>query len=56
MIVKNRNKDTAWYSMLDSEWIPVKKNMKTWLYQNPERKFSLTALNNNNQIRRYIRE
>ena len=46
MIIKNRNRDTAWYSMLDSEWTAIKKNMEMWLYQNPDRKLSLTALNN----------
>ncbi|MXY99263.1 GNAT family N-acetyltransferase [Candidatus Poribacteria bacterium] len=45
IIVKGRNRDTAWYSMLDSEWAAVKKNMEMWLYQNPDRKLSLTELN-----------
>ena len=45
IIVKGRNRDTAWYSMLDSEWTAVKKNMEMWLYQNPDRKLSLTGLN-----------
>ena len=48
IIVKiRRNRDTAWYSMLDSEWTAIKKNMEMWLYQNPDRKLSLTAINNN---------
>ena len=45
IIVKGRNRDTAWYSMLDSEWTAIKKNMEMWLYQNPNRQLSLTALN-----------
>ena len=45
MITKGRNRDTAWYAMLDSEWIAIKKNMEMWLYQNPDRKLSLTVLN-----------
>ena len=45
MIVKGRNRDTAWYSLLDNEWIDVKKNMQVWLYQNPNRELSLTTLN-----------
>lgn len=45
MIIKGRNRDTAWYSMLDSEWTAIQKNMEMWLYQNPDRKLSLTALN-----------
>ena len=47
IIVKGRNRDTAWFSMLDSEWFAIKENMEMWLYQNPDRKLSLTALNNN---------
>ena len=46
MIIKGRNRDTAWFSMLDDEWAAVKKNMEMWLYQNPDRQLSLTALNN----------
>lgn len=45
MIIKGRNRDTAWYSMLDSEWTAIKKNMEIWLYQNPDQQLSLTALN-----------
>ena len=45
MIVKDRNRDTAWYSILDSEWAAVKKNMQMWLYQNPNQQLSLTELN-----------
>ena len=47
MIIKGRNRDTAWYSMLDGEWAAIKKNMETWLYQNPDQQLSLTALNHN---------
>ena len=46
MVIRGRNRDTSWYSMLDSEWIAIKKNMERWLYQNPDQKLSLTALNN----------
>ncbi len=45
IIVKGRNRDTAWYAMLDSEWAAIKKNMEMWLYQNPDLQLSLTALN-----------
>jgi RimJ/RimL family protein N-acetyltransferase len=45
MIVKGRNRDTAWYSLLDNEWVNIKKNMQVWLYQNPNRELSLTTLN-----------
>ncbi|MYC78381.1 GNAT family N-acetyltransferase [Candidatus Poribacteria bacterium] len=50
MIIKGRNRDTAWYSMLDSEWTAIKKNMEMWLYQNPDRKLSLTALNSSKRF------
>ena len=46
MIIKGRNRDTAWFSMLDDEWAAIKKNMEMWLYQNPDQQLSLTALNN----------
>ena len=45
IIVKGRNRDTAWYSMLDSEWTAIKKNMEMWLYQNLDQRLSLTAFN-----------
>ena len=47
MIVKGRNRDTAWYSILDNEWADVRKNMEMWLYQNPNQALSLTTLNSN---------
>lgn len=47
MIIKGRNRDTTWYSMLDSEWTAVKKNMEVWLYHNPDQRLSLTTLNTN---------
>lgn len=31
MIVKGRNRDTAWYSMLDSEWPAARSAFQTWL-------------------------
>jgi RimJ/RimL family protein N-acetyltransferase len=31
MIVKGRNRDTAWFSMLDSEWPAVRANLERWL-------------------------
>jgi RimJ/RimL family protein N-acetyltransferase len=31
MIVKGRNRDTAWYSMLDSEWPARKAEFERWL-------------------------
>lgn len=31
LIVKGRNRDTAWYSMVDGEWPEVKKAFEAWL-------------------------
>jgi len=31
MVVKGRNRDTAWYSMLDSEWPARKRAFEKWL-------------------------
>ena len=31
MIVKGRNRDTAWFSMLDREWSERKQNFERWL-------------------------
>ena len=31
MIAKGRNRDTAWYAMLDSEWPARKNNFERWL-------------------------
>ncbi|KAK9366242.1 acyl-CoA N-acyltransferase [Lipomyces kononenkoae] len=31
MIIKGRNRDTAWFSIIDSEWPVVKQAFQTWL-------------------------
>lgn len=31
MVVKGRNRDTAWFSMLDSEWPQIKAAFEDWL-------------------------
>ncbi|MEM7405073.1 MAG: GNAT family protein [Pseudomonadota bacterium] len=31
MIVKGRNRDTAWFSILDGEWPALRSNFETWL-------------------------
>lgn len=33
MIVKGRNRDTAWYSMTDDEWPTAGARLEEWLYQ-----------------------
>jgi RimJ/RimL family protein N-acetyltransferase len=50
MIVKGRNRDTAWFSMLDTEWPKRKANFERWLDpdnfdQHGRQKLSLTDLN-----------
>jgi RimJ/RimL family protein N-acetyltransferase len=43
-IIKGRNRDTAWFAMLDRDWPSVKSNMNRWL-SSDENKISLTELN-----------
>ena len=50
MIVKGRNRDTAWFSILDSEWPHRKKVFEAWLApenfdDNGRQRTSLSALN-----------
>jgi RimJ/RimL family protein N-acetyltransferase len=50
MIVKGRNRDTAWFSMLDSEWPARKARFEQWLDaknfdENGVQKLSLSAIN-----------
>lgn len=35
MIVKGRNRDTAWYAMLDRDWPRVRVNLQRWLAEDP---------------------
>ena len=44
LIVKGRNRDSAWFAMLDGDWPEVRANMEHWLYGN-EPDVSLRALN-----------
>ena len=43
-IIKNRNRDTAWFALIDKNWADIKTNMKKWLYSE-ESDISLSALN-----------
>jgi RimJ/RimL family protein N-acetyltransferase/GNAT superfamily N-acetyltransferase len=60
MIVKGRNRDTAWFSMLDTEWPARKAAFEAWLApdnfdEGGEQKQSLSALNralSKNDLRR----
>src|SRR5438105_12254799 len=31
LIVKGRNRDTAWYSIIDKEWPPIRTAFQSWL-------------------------
>jgi hypothetical protein len=31
MIYKGRNRDTAWFSILDGEWPPLRRAFRSWL-------------------------
>lgn len=31
MVIRGRNRDTAWYSILDREWPSIRANIETWL-------------------------
>lgn len=33
-VLKNRNRDTAWFSIIDSEWPEVKEKLSAWLHPN----------------------
>jgi RimJ/RimL family protein N-acetyltransferase len=33
MIIKAKNRDTAWFSMLDSEWLARKREFERWLHE-----------------------
>jgi RimJ/RimL family protein N-acetyltransferase len=35
MIVKGRNRDTAWYAITDAEWPAVRAALESWLYEVP---------------------
>ncbi len=43
-IVKGRNRDTAWFAMLDTDWPKIRENFEAVLYD-PACRESLTALN-----------
>lgn len=30
-VIKGRNRDTAWYSIIDTEWAGVRDELRTWL-------------------------
>ncbi len=45
MIIKGKNRDTAWYAMMDDEWPAIKRNLEAWLYETEGDGPSLSELN-----------
>ncbi len=45
MVVKSRNRDTSWYTVLNSDWPNLKRNMRHWLYEAGEPRRSLAEMN-----------
>lgn len=43
MVVKDRNRDTSWYAIVDDDWPAIRANMEKWLYDGG-RRVSLSAL------------
>jgi uncharacterized protein (TIGR03083 family) len=54
MIVKGRNRDTAWFAMLDDEWADARSNFKAWLQAEPG-SVSLRALTTASRYERGVR-
>jgi RimJ/RimL family protein N-acetyltransferase len=44
MIVKGRNRDTAWFSVTDAEWPGVRSALERWLAMEPEMRPPLASL------------
>ncbi len=50
MIVKGKNRDTAWFSITEDEWPQLRTNFETWLsadnfHEDRQQKLSLSSLN-----------
>jgi len=47
MVVKGRNRDTAWFAITDADWPRLQANIKAWLDQPPGQtpRLSLAAMN-----------
>ncbi len=45
VIVKGRNRDTAWFAMLDDDWPRIRANLERWLYDGEQPRPSLAAAN-----------
>lgn len=43
-IIKNRNRDTAWFALIDKDWPKIKSNLEKWLYGG-DSDMSLSTLN-----------
>lgn len=45
MIVKNKNRDTAWYGLIPEKWIVLEKNYEEWLNKDKSSRPSLLKIN-----------
>jgi hypothetical protein len=44
MIIRRRNRDSAWFSLLDTEWPAARDALERWLVADPGRRPPLVAL------------
>jgi hypothetical protein len=44
MIVRDRSRDSAWFSLLDDEWPAAKQALERWLGSDPDGRPSLASL------------
>jgi hypothetical protein len=44
MIVRGRNRDSAWFSLLDVEWPVARDALERWLDADPDRRPPLASL------------
>jgi RimJ/RimL family protein N-acetyltransferase len=44
MIVRGRNRDSAWFSLLDVEWLATRDALERWLDADPDRRPPLASL------------
>lgn len=52
MIVKGRNRDTAWFGLTDEKWHDLSDNYKQWLDEfNPLKRNSLRIMND--KVKKY---
>lgn len=54
MVVKNRNRDTAWFGIIDNKWRMLSLNYERWLHEpDPTKRISLREMNG--KVEKYSR-